>query len=586
MMSTYHYIWRLICYRPWLYAANGIVWTLIHLAPLFPGLIIRDFFNQLDDGMSSSAILVFIAFIIGIASARILLVITGVFTDVLHRFSISSLIRKNLLDYILHSHQGKLHTGDSIVRFRDDAEQAENSISWTLDVIGKFLFATVSFILLFMIDARITSLVFIPLILIIIITNFANRKIEKYRMENRRAASSVASMINEIANLSQIFKMAASESRVLDRFDQKNQERRKTDIKDKVLTQLLDSIYSNTINIGTGLILILSAGSVRNGSFTVGDIALFMYYLTFVTDFTQFFGNFLAHYKQTGVSFKRMANVFATPDSHQLVHHTPLYLNEETPDISRQHSHRQHLPLRMLKVNNLTFRYSETNKGISDVSLQIRRGTFTVITGKIGSGKTTLLRVLLGHLPKQRGTILWNDQEVNQPISFFTPPISAYTPQVATLFSGTLEENILFDDRETARNINEATSLAVLEKDLELFPEKLRTIVGPNGTTLSGGQKQRASIARMFAQPAELYVMDDISSALDMVTERTLWRRIAQHKGENTYLVASHRKECLKHADWIIVLKDGKVASQGTLDNLLENCMEMKKLWTHEEKNF
>ncbi|WP_213410448.1 ABC transporter ATP-binding protein [Xylanibacillus composti] len=585
-MSTYHYIWRLICYRPWLYAANGIVWTLIHLAPLFPGLIIRDFFNQLDDGMSSSAILVFIAFIIGIASARILLVITGVFTDVLHRFSISSLIRKNLLDYILHSHQGKLHTGDSIVRFRDDAEQAENSISWTLDVIGKFLFATVSFILLFMIDARITSLVFIPLILIIIITNFANRKIEKYRMENRRAASSVASMINEIANLSQIFKMAASESRVLDRFDQKNQERRKTDIKDKVLTQLLDSIYSNTINIGTGLILILSAGSVRNGSFTVGDIALFMYYLTFVTDFTQFFGNFLAHYKQTGVSFKRMANVFATPDSHQLVHHTPLYLNEETPDISRQHSHRQHLPLRMLKVNNLTFRYSETNKGISDVSLQIRRGTFTVITGKIGSGKTTLLRVLLGHLPKQRGTILWNDQEVNQPISFFTPPISAYTPQVATLFSGTLEENILFDDRETARNINEATSLAVLEKDLELFPEKLRTIVGPNGTTLSGGQKQRASIARMFAQPAELYVMDDISSALDMVTERTLWRRIAQHKGENTYLVASHRKECLKHADWIIVLKDGKVASQGTLDNLLENCMEMKKLWTHEEKNF
>ncbi|GIQ67796.1 HlyB/MsbA family ABC transporter [Xylanibacillus composti] len=479
-----------------------------------------------------------------------------------------------------------MHTGDSIVRFRDDAEQAENSISWTLDVIGKFLFATVSFILLFMIDARITSLVFIPLILIIIITNFANRKIEKYRMENRRAASSVASMINEIANLSQIFKMAASESRVLDRFDQKNQERRKTDIKDKVLTQLLDSIYSNTINIGTGLILILSAGSVRNGSFTVGDIALFMYYLTFVTDFTQFFGNFLAHYKQTGVSFKRMANVFATPDSHQLVHHTPLYLNEETPDISRQHSHRQHLPLRMLKVNNLTFRYSETNKGISDVSLQIRRGTFTVITGKIGSGKTTLLRVLLGHLPKQRGTILWNDQEVNQPISFFTPPISAYTPQVATLFSGTLEENILFDDRETARNINEATSLAVLEKDLELFPEKLRTIVGPNGTTLSGGQKQRASIARMFAQPAELYVMDDISSALDMVTERTLWRRIAQHKGENTYLVASHRKECLKHADWIIVLKDGKVASQGTLDNLLENCMEMKKLWTHEEKNF
>jgi ABC-type multidrug transport system fused ATPase/permease subunit len=558
------------------------MWTVIHALPVILGLLVGQVFDTLsgEAGVGESpwtAVVLFAAIAVG----RNGILWLGDVNWIRYWNEQTLQLRRNLLRWLLEapgSRELASSPGEAVSTFRDDVDDLVEYVENYVDAGGLVLFAAGAVAVMAGIDGGLTLLVLLPLVLTGVLTQALSPQIRRRRRTMRLATEQVTGFIGEVFGGVQSIKLADAAGPVLDHFERLNETRRKAALADTFLTELLRSINTNMATIGSAIVLMIAAGAIRDGSFTVGDLAIFLTYLPRLTGYMAFAGDIIAQHRRTGVAYERIRALAVDAPDSALLDRSPVPLagGVAPPPVPPSPE-----PFRMLEVEHLAYRFPDDGSGLSDVSFQVRRGEFVVITGKIGSGKTTLLRALLGLVPAA-GERRWNGRPVPDPAAFFVPPRTAYTSQIPRLFSDTLAQNIALGRHLTRERLREAVDLAVLDPDLERLEQGLHTLVGARGVKLSGGQVQRSAAARMFATQAELLVFDDLSSALDVDTERLLWERLFARR-EATCLVVSHRHPVLERADVILVMDGGRVVDRGKLDELLERSPIMRSLWEGED---
>lgn len=309
---------------------------------------------------------------------------------------------------------------------------------------------------------------------------------------------------------------------------------------------------------GISIIIVIWIGGLKviNGTMNLGEITAFIVYLGILIWPVIAFGWVTNIVQQAEASMKRLNKIFAEPYEIDDTEQTDYSIKEIKGEI---------------EFRNVSFRYSEVLPNVlTNISLKIPVGSTLAIIGHTGSGKTTLINLIPRLYDTTEGELLIDGVDVRKiPLDVLRKSIGL-VPQESFLFSDTITNNIGYGLREIKKEkIIEVSRIAQFDKDVETFPQGYETIVGERGITFSGGQKQRACLARALAIEPKILILDDSFSAVDTNTEEEILKNLRQYMKNRTSIIISHRISTVKDADNIIVLHEGKIAEQGTHDELV-----------------
>ena len=320
----------------------------------------------------------------------------------------------------------------------------------------------------------------------------------------------------------------------------------------------VNALFMPLTKIGTSICYLVAFGYgavlVSNGDLTVGQLVTFTVYLGLAIWPMFAIGELINTLQQGNASLDRVHETLDTVDT---------VLNaEETQTINNPTT---------IGFDEFTFQYPLSQvTNLKRISLNIPKGHTLGIVGKTGAGKTTFIRQLLRQYPLGEGEITIGGVNLSKLPKEEVLDWIGYVPQDHVLFSRSIRDNIKFGKEDaTEEEIREAIRLAYFEKDLEVLPQGIETMVGEKGVSLSGGQKQRVSIARALIKNPEILILDDSLSAVDAKTEAKIIENIQTERAGKTTIIATHRLSGIQHAEHIIVIDNGEVVEEGTHEELV-----------------
>ncbi|MDI9258674.1 ABC transporter ATP-binding protein [Alicyclobacillus sendaiensis] len=321
----------------------------------------------------------------------------------------------------------------------------------------------------------------------------------------------------------------------------------------------IDALFDPTISMLVGVTYLIGLGYgtylVFQGQLTVGQLTSFNVYLGMLIWPMLAVGQLINIMQRGNASLDRVNEVLAYP-----------------PDVVDQDAALVAHRIEDIRFERYSFRYPASDRdNLVDIDLVVKRGETLGVVGRTGSGKSTLVRQLLREYPVgHAGRLLINGQPIERFQLDALHRLMGYVPQNPMLFSRSVRDNVRFAKPDASdEEVLEALELAGFTEDLPRLPNGLDTMVGERGISLSGGQKQRIALARALILDPDVLILDDAMSAVDARTEVHILRSIRRVRQGRTTIIVSHRMPAVQHADRIVVLDDGRIAEEGTFQELM-----------------